>query len=145
MDVFKEERCFANLALELFRNYFQFWKVSLNFYKIGLSLFVEKPFIFIHMKAKKLELKKEVIATLNKSKMSGLWGGLEGVTIDTCASAGNLLCNTLRCLVSRDIDCGTEDQASVCNPCLPKTESHCQTMQENCTSMNIRCKLTDFC
>ena len=95
MDVFKEERCFANLALELFRNCFQFWKVSLNFYKIGLSLFVEKPFIFIHMKAKKLELKKEVIATLNKSKMSGLWGGLEGVTIDTCVSAGNLLCFTL--------------------------------------------------
>lgn len=97
------------------------------------------------MKTKKLELRKEIIATLNKSTMSEVWGGFEFLTDNNCTSLKEIVCRTQPCRLTEEVKCIDETKASVCAACIPRTESKCPTMLLNCATADMRCKVTDFC
>lgn len=86
------------------------------------------------MKKRKLELKKEVIVTLNQSTMAELRGGvgIEPFT-DDCPSQGIKLCKTNTC---GDTDlcklaklCAVKTDPSICYACIPATEYKCESVQ----------------
>ncbi|WP_298616377.1 class I lanthipeptide [uncultured Odoribacter sp.] len=97
------------------------------------------------MKTKKLKLRKEIIATLNKSTMSGVLGGVEIITDKNCASLKEIACFTQPCRLTEEVKCVDETKASVCGACIPRTESKCPTMFLNCATADMACKVTDFC
>lgn len=99
------------------------------------------------MKIRKLELRKEIIATLNKSTMSGVWGGWAIVTNNTCASLKENLCDSKFCIpFTKAVTCEVKtQQVSLCQPCFPPTETRCESGLEACPSVNVICKMTEFC